>query len=485
MGPPLPPFPPCGSLMPTMNRALLARGLGGTALLGCSLWAFRQWLLQRARATHGMHTEAVKGFLGPFNFVFDVVRGLTGLALVRIKRDQFLAEAQEIARMTDPQIFGPQEDFVEAVGRFVNAPDQSRMSGSGIILLNYFISRCLSVRRETIEYIQRHPDTIIAGRLDKPIIISGLPRTGSTMLYNLLACDPACRAPRFFEISHMASPVPPATSPQTREEDPRIQKVEQHFDKTERLYPRMWTEAGKSHRSHPNEIEEDLLVMFHSFVMQLHVSLGAHSPYRSWYDQEDKEYAYIYHRLYFQMLQSAWTPALSHWVLKAPVHSTYLDDLMKQYPDARVILTHRDPHAVVPSWARLLESYVNWYYMPQACDRHEYGRYIFESLVLCAQRVMEWRERTDPQVYFDVVYRDMVKDPIAMVECIYAHFDLPMSEAFRDNMRAWIRDNRQGKWGRREYALEDYGLKPEEVDRSFADYVRTFLPSTSSSSSSA
>merc|ERR1712137_1291394 len=388
MGPPLPPFPPCGSLMPTMNRALLARGLGGTALLGCSLWAFRQWLLQRARATHGMHTEAVKGFLGPFNFVFDVVRGLTGLALVRIKRDQFLAEAQEIARMTDPQIFGPQEDFVEAVGRFVNAPDQSRMSGSGIILLNYFISRCLSVRRETIEYIQRHPDTIIAGRLDKPIIISGLPRTGSTMLYNLLACDPACRAPRFFEISHMASPVPPATSPQTREEDPRIQKVEQHFDKTERLYPRMWTEAGKSHRSHPNEIEEDLLVMFHSMLMQLHVPM-LDGKFRAWYeDPDNKEFAYIYHRLFFQMLNQAWTPE-SHWVLKAPVHSTYLDELHKQYPDARI---------------------------------------------------MAWEKKTDPSVYFDVVYSQMVKDPIKMVENIYEHFGLEVTEEFRENMRVWIKE---------------------------------------------
>ena len=283
------------------------------------------------------------------------------------------------------------------------------------------------------------------------------------MLYNLLSCDPVSRTPRFFEMSHMATPVPPVTSQLSRESDGRIQKVIAHFEKTESLYPGMWTEAGKSHRSHPNEIEEDLLVLFHSFVMQLHVSLAEGDGYREWYESpENKKTAYIYHRLFFQMLNNSWEPS-SHWVLKAPIHSTFMECLLEEYPDARVIITHRNPTAVVPSWARLLESYLNWYYLPFACDRNKYGRYILDSLVLCAKRISDWRETADPRTYLDVAYSDMIKDPVAMVERIYSHFGIPMTVEFLQNMQQWLSENRQGKWGRREYSLEDYGLSEEGV----------------------
>merc|ERR550537_122328 len=100
----------------------------------------------------------------------------------------------------------------------------------------------------------------------------------------------------------MADPTPPVTSLEARDKDPRIKAVMDRFEETERVYPGMWTEAGKSHRSHPNEIEEDLLVMFHSLVMQLHVPL-AEGKYREWYeDEHNKDFAYQYHRMVFQML---------------------------------------------------------------------------------------------------------------------------------------------------------------------------------------
>jgi len=236
----------------------------------------------------------------------------------------------------------------------------------------------------------------------------------------------------------------------------------------------MWTEAAASHYSNPNAIEEDLLVIFHSFIMQLHVPLSG-GEYRKWYeDENNKQFAYIYHRLFFQMLNQAWTPD-SHWVLKAPLHCTYMDSLMEQYPDARIVITHRDPATVVPSWSALLESYINWSYLPYACDRPTFGRYIADSLVLCANRLLEWRKKSNPKQVFDVVYTDMIKDPVAMVESIYAHFDLPVTDEFRENMREWIATNRQGKYGRRKYSLEDYNLTKEQMHKEFKDYMDTYF----------
>merc|ERR1712137_9745 len=116
----------------------------------------------------------------------------------------------------------------------------------------------------------------------------------------------------------MANPTPPVSSQKERDEDARIKQVMRRFAETEKNYPNLWTEAGKSHRSHPNEIEEDLLVLLQSFIMQLHVPL-AHDGYREWFeDSSNKQFAYTYHRLFFQMLNSAWKPE-SHWVLKAPI----------------------------------------------------------------------------------------------------------------------------------------------------------------------
>lgn len=414
------------------------------------------------------------GALRPINFVFDLVRGTTGVALVKIQEEEFIKTANEIAAATDAELFGPQEEFVEAVTRFLRSPDQSKMSASGILLFNGLVRRLLNTRRSVIKYIQQNREVVVASVLDKPIIVTGLPRTGSTMLYNLLSCDPNARTPRFFELSQMADPTPPVTSLEARDTDHRIKQVMDRFDETERLYPGMWLEAGKSHRSHPNEIEEDLLTLFQSFIMQVHVPLTVGGTYQEWYENPDnKDSAYIYHRLFFQMLNSAWTP--SHWTLKAPVHATYLDALMKQYPDARIVLTHRDPLAVVPSWTRLLESYLNWSYLPFACDRVEFGKYSKDSLILCAERVKEWTERTDPSRYFNVVYKEMTQDPIGLVERIYAHFGLSTSEEFRENMRVWIKENRQGKYGRREYSLSDYELTDDQIKDEFRFYTDAFF----------
>lgn len=179
------------------------------------------------RKKNTIQTVQVKGILRPINIVFDIIRGTTGIQVIKIKKESFIKQAKKIASDTDTELFGNQDEYVKAVQLFVNAPNQRIMSASGILLLNGYIQAVISTRRRCIRYIQNpdNRDIVLKSKLDKPIIISGLPRTGSTMLYNLLACDPKSRAPRFFEISQMADPTPPVTSEQKRDNDPRIKKV--------------------------------------------------------------------------------------------------------------------------------------------------------------------------------------------------------------------------------------------------------------------
>jgi len=451
-----------------MNNIILAL-FAGSALY--FLWAWKK--TRRTPQKYGLRTEPVGGVLKPLNFVFDALRATLGISLLKVEKQKFLKKTDEIVSITDTTLFGPQEEYKKGVQLWLDGPDQSIMSGSGIILYNGLTERLLNTRRWVVEYIQQHREEVLASKLDKPIIISGLPRTGSTMLYNLLSCDPDARTPRFFEMSQMANPMPPTTQ-ESHDTDPRIQLVANRFEETEKMFKGMWTEAGKSHRSHPNEIEEDLLVLFHSMLMQLHVPM-LDDKFRAWYeDPDNKEFAYIYHRLFFQALNHKWTPT-SHWVLKAPIHTTYLPDLVKQYPDARLVFTHRDPVTVVPSWTRFLESYLHWSFLDYACDRIKFGRYITDSLVLCAKRLLSFRTTLDKSQFIDIDYVSFTKDPVGTVKGIYDHFGLQVSDEFVENMKAWIRDNRQGKYGRREYSLADYNLTKEQITEEFSDYNAVFF----------
>jgi len=438
-----------------------------------ALWAYAYIKTRRQKTKHGLRTVPVHGILIPVNFLFNAIRVLFGVQIIKIKSEEFIKRAKQIAADTDPEIFGPQEDFIEGVTLWVTGPDQSLMSGSGIILFNGLTERLLNTRRWVVEYIQQNREAVLNAKLESPLIVSGLPRTGSTMLYNLLSCDPDARTPRFFEMSQMANPMPPTTET-SRDTDPRIAAVSKRFEETEKLFPGMWTEAGKSHRSHPNEIEEDLLVLFHSMIMQLQVPLAG-DLFRVWYEKiENKRFAYIYHRLFFQALTATWKPR-SHWVLKAPVHSTYLPELIKQYPDARLVFTHREPSVVIPSWTRFLEAYLHWSYLDYAFDRVKFGRYITDSLLLCGERLMEFQKTLKPEQYLDIKYNEFVKDPINTVKDIYNHFGMKFTPEFEENMKEWIKENRQGKYGRRDYFLTDYNLTKEDINKEFAKYNAQFL----------
>eukprot|EP01094_Clydonella_sp_ATCC50884_P030101 TRINITY_DN967_c0_g2_i1.p1 TRINITY_DN967_c0_g2~~TRINITY_DN967_c0_g2_i1.p1 ORF type:complete len:455 (+),score=158.08 TRINITY_DN967_c0_g2_i1:30-1394(+) len=425
----------------------------------------------RKRARHGLKVAQVKQPLRLINYIARVL-SIVGLNPFRLKKAYLVQRAKEVAAMGDKEIFGDQSELVRGVEAFMNSVEEEKMSASGVFLINGLFERILNARASVVKYIQDNRTVVLESHVKKPLIITGLPRTGSTMLYNLCACDPEGRAPRFFEISHMALPAPPTTE-QSRDTDPRIAQVMGRFDEIERMYPDMFKEAGKSHRSHPNELEEELLVLFQGIILQLHVIL-APTEYRDWFDAEDKRAAYRYLQLFVQMMNSTWEP--HHWVLKAPVHALYLDSLVEAFPDARLVFTHRNPKNVVPSFSRLIASYVQWDFGDEMLDLHDLGQYQLETMKKMSDRMVAFQERTDPSKYFNVNYSEFVKDPVAMVEQIYGHFEMPVTEQFKENMREWIRENRQGKYGRAGYTAEEFGLTNAQIMDTLAEYVERFCP---------
>jgi hypothetical protein len=262
--------------------------------------------------------------------------------------------------------------------------------------------------------------------------VLGLPRTGSTLLYNLLACDPQTRAPMFWEMIHFVNPVPPASKAvHAAASDPRIAAINGRFRTLELLAPGMIQEMSKSHVTKAVNIDEELVLMMHALQWILYCPTSD-ARFQDWIFQPDnKAYVYRYLHRYLQMLQAAWAPA-SHWTLKSPVHALYLPTLLAEFPDARIVVTHRELEAVVPSLAKYIESQINYYFDDGTLSRLELGQLVTRLTDDVTTRMMAFRQtHPRPQQFCDVQYADLLRDPVGVVRAVYTHFGLHVSAEVR------------------------------------------------------
>jgi hypothetical protein len=324
--------------------------------------------------------------------------------------------------------------------------------------------------------------------IDSPLIIVSLPRTGSTLLYSLLACDPNCRVPLVMDID--GDCVPPISRSNTIEQERRngvLALVEQQ-------YLEYFGRPLIDPQCHPVvTIEEDTAILRHTGVYYHIQAVCPGTEIDDWfYDETNKDFAYAYHKTFLRMLNSVDAPS-SHWLLKAPIHSLYLDTLTRYYPRASLIMTHRRLDEVIPSFY----SYVSK--IKDCClDK---TNAMFENVIMTqtienvdkllgteADRIVKFRNRVhdlknESKIdIFDILYDDLVDQPITIVRRIYDHFGLTWSDEFETAMKTWLRENPQGKYGRHTYDLSKYGVTPESIETRYADYINMFLRSSSESS---
>jgi hypothetical protein len=321
-----------------------------------------------------------------------------------------------------------------------------------------------------------------------PLIICGLPRTGSTLLYNLLACDPNCRAPGFIDM--FIECVPPISRSDIIERERRMLLAKQYAEMRNQLVGHPVKHAA----SHPTlPIEEDFLILEHAgihLIMPVTTPLDQSEPSKLIYDKTNKDSAYAYHETFLRMLGTVDKPS-SHWLLKSPFHNFNFDTLLRQYPNAALIMTHRCLEDVVPSFCRLLDTFDYFFDETNSTGKEILRARALERIDKTVECILEFRSgQTDQydqarKTICDVFYDDLMKDPITIVKQIYDHFGLRWSEQFEMAMHAWLRDNPQGHQGRNTYSLSDYGLTQEYINTRYAAYIDLFLrPPCSSQSSS-
>lgn len=311
---------------------------------------------------------------------------------------------------------------------------------------------------------RRHHPEVAFEKIERPLFIVGLPRTGTTLLYGLLAEDPAHRAPLSWEID---DPCPPAETA-TYHTDPRIERTQKRFDQVNRLAPGFQA-------IHPVGalMPQECIVTTASEFMSIRFQMCFDVPsYDEWLLQQDMTDTYHHHRRFLQHLQSRHKG--ERWILKSPGHLGPLDALFEVYPDAMLIQTHRDPLRVVPSVASL--EYTMRLVSSDDVDPVRVGRQMIRTWSTLLEQGMAARARRPEREsrILDLEMREIVSAPMATVEKIYRHFDLELSDEARRRMQAYLAAHPKDEFGTHRYGLEDFGLDAEEVDAAFKGYRERF-----------
>jgi hypothetical protein len=324
-------------------------------------------------------------------------------------------------------------------------------------------------RMKVEDWLTQHPE-LLERPVDKPMFVFGLPRTGTTLVINLLAADPAHRS---FLRWTAYDPVPPPR-PEELKAGPRWKAMQ---DKTEMALQYM-PQIAAIHYEDAHSPTECQFAMAPSFCAQVYESQADIPSYRQWlFHEADVVPAFRYEKRLLQVLQAE---APGRWVLKNPWHPLWLDALTEVFPDAQLVMTHRDPADVLGSIGSLIQ-YVRQIYSDDV-DLHRIGQTFMETFRIMIDRQQAFRDAHGADAILDLQYANVVRNPMGEVRRIYQHFGETLTPAAEAAMQAYMRDNPQGKHGRHSYSLETYGLTREGVHEAFGDYIERYeIPVTAQS----
>jgi hypothetical protein len=340
---------------------------------------------------------------------------------------------------------------------------EAELNMLGRVIARNDIVRLLQNRLRMADVLNHYPE-ISSGEIRQPIFIVGLPRTGTTILHELMAQDPANRVPMTWEVNF---PWPPPERA-TYETDPRIDAVEKQLAGVDRLIPNF-------KQMHPMGAllpQEDVALTAHDFASMLFSTTHMVPSYNAWLDHADLRWVYAAHRRQLQYLQ--WRCPADRWVLKSPGHLWALDALLAIYPDARIVQTHRDPLKVIASLANLVALLRSM--SSDHIDRAAIGAEWTTRLADGMQRSMNVRDDLPPDTapIFDMQFTDFIRDEIGMVRRIYEHFGLELSYEAEYRMRAFLTANPRDKHGAHRYTLEDAGLDAASERERYRAYQERF-----------
>ena len=381
---------------------------------------------------------------------------------VSLEPDRLVAKARASTGLQD---LGEHDGFLDGLAAHVAAIDaDTGLTNLGRLTLRMRVLRLLENRLRLAELLRRHPE-IRDIELPAPMIVVGLPRSGTTHLVNLLAEDPRRRALPFWE-SQEPLPVP-GEGPGPDGVDPRFRRW-QAVHRTEQTMAPL---TRLMHDRFPAAIEEEVEIMdldLGSYTLEWHARVPA---WRDHYLAGDHDARYAYLRTTLQALTFLRGP--SSWVLKSPQHLEQLGPLIRTFPDATVAFTHRDPVAVVQSAITML-AYGDRL-RRHAIEPEQLAAYWVDRVHRLLTACVRDRDLVPAEQSIDIVFTEFMADDLGTVERVYARAGVELTGEVRGRFAEYLAANPRGKHGRVAYDLAgDFGVDPRALRAEFSYYTDRF-----------
>lgn len=328
---------------------------------------------------------------------------------------------------------------------------EAGLTGAGNYMQRSFVRGALIARLLSQAGFKQHPEYAEVP-IERPVFVTGLPRTGTTALHRLLTADPRHQGVELW-LTEFPQPRPPR---ETWEADPVFTGIQAAYAEHHVENP----EFMGIHYMDATSVEECWRLLRQSGKSIGYESLAYIPNYSAWLAKQDWTDAYERHKANLQLI--GLNDQDKRWVLKNPSHLVGLDAIMAVYPDALVVQTHRDPRVAIASACSLsAEATKGW---STVFEGEVIGRTQLDMLAGASARFAEERSKYDPAQFLDVQYDEFVADPPGTVRSIYDAFDLPWTDDVADRVNAIDAESRQGpKRPSHRYSLADYGLTEEDV----------------------
>ncbi|MGE0223895.1 MAG: sulfotransferase [Acetobacteraceae bacterium] len=394
------------------------------------------------------------------------LRALDAVALrLGLLRGPFAAEQLMVSavRRTGLDDFGDQE-IHEPLRRLLSACDAEASLGVvGRVATKWDITRFLTNLLRMREAERRAP-SIGQEPIERPIFITGVPRSGTTFLHRLMMADAESRAPLVWETIY------PYADARQAKRDSRIADVDRQLRAFERLAPE-FRALHPLDATSPQECSEISAHVFRSLRFDTNYQIPS---YRHWLDGDVGRHVpgYRFHKRFLQHLQHR-DGQERRWVLKCPEHVFALEAIRQVYPDARLVFVHRDPVKVLLSVAKLTEVLRRPFTRrldPRTIGRDESRRWMEGTTRMMAAD----DEAGFPEPICHVHYMDLISDPLATVDSVYRHFGMTLPDAAQQAITRYVRERPNGGYGPRDYRFEDHGLNEAEERETFRPYMIRF-----------
>lgn len=379
--------------------------------------------------------------------------------------EDLLAEA--IQRAGGLQDFGP-DDFREPMRRLLVAlEEEAELNEMGRLTQRERILGLLVARLRTEDYIHRYPE-ILDERVGSSFSIIGLGRTGTTMLHRMLSSDERLFSLRWYE---SRNPAPLPGSEGNGQIDPRISDAEAEVEAMLEASP----ELMAAHPMDAHAPDEEIMLLEHAFISGNPEAFCNVPRYARRLEDEDAlpGYAYLDRLLRFLQWQKKRAgQKANRWVLKTPHHIGFLDPFFKTFPEAKVVLTHRDPVQTIPSMCSLIHSIrvLN----SDHVNELEIGAQWSSRLARMMDRCMDLHDQF-PERFLDIQYRDLIADPMVGAQQIYDFVGIEWTPEAEAGMREWAVEHSRDKRPVHSYTLEQYGFTEEGLRKQFARYYERFI----------